>query len=308
VIVRFMRDRCTVSADSSGELLHRAVTGRHRKGAARETLAAGMLAAGGGIVSRRSSIRCGLRDDTHRGGVAAREVAPGSGRRFAMEGWPGMAVTMGERVRWEVAGRERATSRARIVGSDRDAGAIAAARANAGPSRCGGRHRARNSFRFGGALSRSPRGWVVTNPPYGVRVGDADQVRDLWASSAMCFVSECPDGECVLLSPGAAARPPVAHPDEAVAKTSNGGFRFASWLATFGMTSMTGPGSWPSAVAGRVPKLPSSHATVRVGGLDGAGSGIESSRGSGSGTVPVLDGPHRAAHPGRTSDLSGSHR
>src|SRR5690606_11128784 len=68
-----------------------------------------------------------------------------------------------------------------IVGSDRDAGAIDAARANAARAGVG------DDIRFERrALTDAPiperTGALVTNPPYGVRVGRSNALRDLYAA------------------------------------------------------------------------------------------------------------------------------
>src|SRR5258708_34257146 len=57
--------------------------------------------------------------------------APGVRRHFAVEHWPGVRATLAAEVRTELAARAVAREHAAIIGSDRDAGAIAAATANA---------------------------------------------------------------------------------------------------------------------------------------------------------------------------------
>jgi putative N6-adenine-specific DNA methylase len=69
---------------------------------------------------------------------------------------------------------------ASIVGSDRDAGAIAASVANA--ERAGVASDAVFDQATLSAMSPDPgSGWVVTNPPYGARIGEATALRDLYA-------------------------------------------------------------------------------------------------------------------------------
>ena len=67
-----------------------------------------------------------------------------------------------------------------IRGSDRDAGVIAAARQNA--ERAGVANDVELDVATISALQPAPvPGWVLSNPPYGVRVGDSDGLRDLYA-------------------------------------------------------------------------------------------------------------------------------
>jgi hypothetical protein len=67
-----------------------------------------------------------------------------------------------------------------LIGSDRDAGAIEAARANA--ERAGvGRHVEFFVAPLSDVTPPAPRGLLITNPPYGVRVGDSATLRNLYA-------------------------------------------------------------------------------------------------------------------------------
>lgn len=184
IVVRFDRDRCTISADSSGALLHRrgwrqAVA----KAPLRETLAAMMLAAlpwdgdvplvdpfcGSGTIGIEAALR-------------ARRMAPGLGRRFAMERWPGADGVAYEAVRDAARAVALPSVGVPIVLRDRDAGAIAAALANA--DRAGV---LADLVIEQGPLSETdltalgPRGVLLTNPPYGLRVSDGADLRGLYA-------------------------------------------------------------------------------------------------------------------------------
>jgi putative N6-adenine-specific DNA methylase len=109
-----------------------------------------------------------------------------------------------------------------VTGSDRDAGAIAAAVANAERAGVAGdialSMRALSAAEFPGE-----HGWVVTNPPYGVRVGDADRVRDLWAQLGHVLRERARGWRVAILSPDSALDRQLRIPLRAVAHTSNGG-------------------------------------------------------------------------------------
>jgi putative N6-adenine-specific DNA methylase len=126
-------------------------------------------------------------------------------------------------VRSELAARARASAAGAIVGSDRDAGAIEAARANA--ERAGVPADLELAIH---ALSRmrlpaGEPGWIVTNPPYGVRVGESDRVRDLWAQLGNVLRQRAPGWRVALLSPDAALERQLQIPLRVAAQTSNGG-------------------------------------------------------------------------------------
>ncbi|MDB4917322.1 MAG: methylase [Gemmatimonadetes bacterium] len=225
VVVRFMRDVCTVSADSSGALLHRrGYRQSTAKAPLRETIAAAMISASGWDgVSPLIDPVCGSGTIPIEAALRARNIAPGLERTFAMEGWPGMAVGLGERLRSELGKRVMRTSNAMIVGSDRDAGAIAAARQNAERARVSDMVSFDIHSISAAHFPEAPRGWIVMNPPYGVRVGDADRVRDLWAQLGNVLRERAAGWRVALLSPEPALDRQLKLRLEPVASTSNGG-------------------------------------------------------------------------------------
>lgn len=227
-VVRLMRDRCTVSADSSGELLHRrGYRQATAKAPLRETLGAALLASSGwndGAIIMDPL--CGSGTIPIEAALRARGMAPGLGRRFAMERWPSVSPTLGDRVRAELTQRVR-PSTATIIGSDRDAGAVESAIANA--ERAGVAQdvrflaRSLSAIEFPHASPGGGLGWVVSNPPYGVRVGDADRVRDLWAQLGNVLRERARGWMVALLSPDPALDRQLRLPMRTVATTSNGG-------------------------------------------------------------------------------------
>jgi putative N6-adenine-specific DNA methylase len=224
-VVRVLRDRCTVSADTSGALLHRRGY-RHAtaKAPLRETIAAALLAASGwdGAAPLIDPF-CGSGTIPIEAALAARGIPPGAQRTFSAERWPGVSRTLGERVRAELAERMAAAAPGRVDGSDRDAGAITAAEANA--VRAGVAADVAFAVRPLSAVHfpTGDRGWVVTNPPYGVRVGDAARVRDLWARLGDVLRQRARGWRVALLSPDPALERQVGVPFTVVAQTSNGG-------------------------------------------------------------------------------------
>jgi len=189
LLVRGVDDRFTFSVDASGERLHRRGA-RVEAGAAplRETLAAGLLAlAGWRPGTALVDPMCGAGTIVIEAAMQDLGLAPGAGRAFAMERWP--AATEAATAATLAALRDEAragattteasaqtlqtpqTPQTLIVGSDRDARMIESARRNA--ERAGVAARLTLACRDADAARPpAPTGLVITNPPYGRRLGD----------------------------------------------------------------------------------------------------------------------------------------
>lgn len=223
-VVRVHRDHFTVSADSSGELLHRrGYRQQTAKAPLRETLAAALIAASEwDLVSPLVDPLCGAGTIPIEAALMARGIAPGANRRFRAEAWPGVSPALVERVRSELSASSARIVKGRVLGSDRDAGAIAAATANA--ERAGVIDQVELSVHsMSAAEFPGERGWVVTNPPYGVRVGEASRVRDLWAQLGHLLRARGHGWRVAILSPNPALDRQLGIPLRLAAQTSNGG-------------------------------------------------------------------------------------
>jgi putative N6-adenine-specific DNA methylase len=225
IVVRLLRDQVTVSADTSGALLHRrGYRQATAKAPLRETIAAALLVASewDGVAPLVDPF-AGSGTIPIEGALMARGIAPGALRTFAVERWPGMSRPLSARVRAELATRVLARAPGPIVGTDRDAGAIVAALANAAragvDADIGFAERSLSAL----TLPEAARGWIVANPPYGVRVGDADRVRDLWAQLGNVLRARARGWRVALLSPDPALDRQLRLPMKAVATTTNGG-------------------------------------------------------------------------------------
>lgn len=181
IIVRFSHDLCTVSVDTSGELLHRrGYRLRTAKAPLRETLAAGLLLASGwNLKSPLIDPFCGSGTIAIEAALMARRMAPGKNRRFAFMDWP-----IYDDKKWKQLVARAQSLEVKTCGyigaSDRDAGAIQIAKENA--ERAG--VASNINFECQSVSSTKPTdqtGWIVTNPPYGVRVSPARDLRDLYA-------------------------------------------------------------------------------------------------------------------------------
>ena len=200
-IVRLFRDECTVSADASGELLHRrGYRMATAKAPLRETLAAAMLM-GAGWDASASLVdpMCGSGTIPIEAALAARRIAPGIARRFAFMHWPGFDESVWERLVRQARERVLPSAPAPILGSDRDAGAVAASVANAERAGVGGDVEWRRAA-ISALAPPAGRGWIVTNPPYGVRVGERRDLRDLYAQLGNVARRCCPGWEVAFLA------------------------------------------------------------------------------------------------------------
>ena len=112
----------------------------------------------------------------------------------------------------------------RIIGSDRDAGAIEAAVANA--TRAGVDRDVELSQRPISAINPpSEAGWLVSNPPYGVRVGEVDRLRNLYAQLGKVARLRCPGWQLALVSATPGLERQLGIRTTPVIRTTNGGIK-----------------------------------------------------------------------------------
>jgi putative N6-adenine-specific DNA methylase len=200
-VVRLFRDECAVSADASGELLHRrGYRLASAKAPLRETLAAAMLAAAGwdGTAPLIDPM-CGSGTIPIEAALLARRIPAGLGRGFAFERWPEFDPDAWEAVRAAARRRILAHASVPIIGSDRDAGAVTAAAANAERAGVAGDLQWRRAAISAIEPPDMP-GWIITNPPYGHRVGERRALRDLFAQLGNVLRRRCPGWQVALLS------------------------------------------------------------------------------------------------------------
>jgi putative N6-adenine-specific DNA methylase len=209
-IVRIVHDEVEVSADSSGELLHRRGYRQEiAKAPLRETLAAAMVLASGW---RRGEPlldpMCGSGTIPIEAALIARGVAPGLQRKFQFMNWPTFDAGLWNDI-VENARGSATHSVERIRGSDRDAGAIEAAARNA--ERAG----VADTVQFAveavsgsiGAIDDvADGGWILTNPPYGIRIGESEDLRNLYATLGAALRTKPGWRIGILTSDGALAR------------------------------------------------------------------------------------------------------
>lgn len=184
IVVLLENDRATLSVDSSGELLHRrGYRLASAKAPLRENLAAALLLACGwqGDTPLLDPF-CGSGTLPIEAALLALGLPPGRNRRFAFMDWPDFDAALWQQTLAEVA--PLAAPPPFIFGADRDAGAIKMAQENA--ARAGVEQYIQFRCQAVSHLSRAPLaglppGWLVTNPPYGLRVSAGKDLRNLYA-------------------------------------------------------------------------------------------------------------------------------
>lgn len=230
VFVRLEDDRCCVSVDSSGELLHRRGY-RLRSGPApmRETMAAGVLR----LLDWSGNIPlldplCGSGTLVVEGALLASNLPPGRDRAFSFMRWPGSRPGLWEALLQE-AGQIRRDEVPLIRGSDSDEQVLSVARQNA--DRAG--ILTRIELLRADLVSLVPpasEGLLVCNPPYGGRLGSGEDLRPFFRTlGEVC--RRFHGWQVSFLSPDESLSRAAGLPLRTVARLSNGGIPVALMAA-----------------------------------------------------------------------------
>ncbi len=225
VVVRLFRNRCTVSVDSSGALLHRrGYRLATAKAPLRETLAAGLVLASG--WDGRAPLLdpfCGSGTIPIEAALWARNIAPGKARNFAFMAWPDFAPDMWQSTLAAAIAAERPDAPP-ILASDRDVGAIRTAEANA--ARAGVADDIDFACQAVSAIAPPPEpGWIVANPPYGVRVSENKDLRNLYAQFGNVLRAQCPGWQVTFLCGDLSLIGQTRLPVQTTRVWTNGGLR-----------------------------------------------------------------------------------
>ena len=223
-IVRIANDICTISADSSGELLHRrGYRQAVAKAPLRETLAAAMLIGSGWDTSTQLvDPMCGSGTIVIEAAMMARRIAPGIKRQFAFQKWPGHDANVWDAIVGKAREGQLEKAPASIFASDRDVGAVEAATANA--QRAGVADDIDISKRSVSDIELpGEHGWLVSNPPYGLRVGESGQLRNLYSRLGQILAERAPGYVLALLSADRAFDAQLGISLKEVFRTTNGG-------------------------------------------------------------------------------------
>ncbi len=223
-IVRLNHDECTISADSSGELLHRrGYRLASGKAPLRETLAAAMVLSSG--WDQRSPLVdpfCGSGTIAIEAALIARRIPPGLRRDFAFQLSPAYQESVWRQLEGEATTSSLARPIGALMASDRDDGVVKMAGENA--ARAGVFEATHFQSKPISAFEPPPPpGLVVTNPPYGVRVGERVTLRNLYAQLGNVLRKKAKGYTITMLSADKTLERMVAIPLTEILRTRNGG-------------------------------------------------------------------------------------
>lgn len=240
-VVRIANDTVTISVDSSGELLHRrGYRQAIAKAPLRETLAAAMLIGSGWDMNcPLVDPMCGSGTIAIEAAMMARRIAPGIHREFAFESWAGHDAAAWNAMKAEARAAELSSVATQILASDRDAGAIEATKLNA--ERAGVLADIAISGRaISGVEFPDGAGWIISNPPYGIRVGESAPLRNLYAQIGKIMRGPALGYRLALLSADPGLEAQLRMDLEDVFRTTNGGIpvRLVRSLRTTGKATL----------------------------------------------------------------------
>ncbi|QIB70136.1 class I SAM-dependent RNA methyltransferase [Aminipila butyrica] len=201
VKVTLLKDRATITLDTTGVGLHKR---GYRQSAVtapiKETLAAAMVQLSFWREGRLLvDPCCGSGTIPIEAAMLERNIAPGLNRRFAAEGWQAIDEKLWKEERKKAFEEIRQDKDIRIQAYDIDPAAIEAARENAadaGVEDCIEFKRMNVSELEATEMS----GVIITNPPYGERIGEKEQIRKIF-NKFKSFMKQNPSWSLFMITP-----------------------------------------------------------------------------------------------------------
>ena len=185
-----LNDVAMITLDTSGAGLHkRGYRKETGKAPIKETLAAGML-----LISRWKKDRtlidpfCGTGTIPIEAAMIAKNIAPGLRRHFDFEKWPCFDPQIILAARTEAEDSVDRDAVLHIHGSDIDYFALKLAMANAEYMGLA-RDISFQKLDYSAVSSQARYGFIITNPPYGERIGEEEEVRRLYKGMGRAFRS-----------------------------------------------------------------------------------------------------------------------
>lgn len=190
--VHLHKNICTISLDSSGDALDRRGYRLERNEAPlRETLAAAVVALTGwdGSIPLADPM-CGSGTIPVEAALLAAHIPPGLQRQFGFQRWRDFDSALWDRLCEEAEAGIRKLPVGLITGYDLDAKALLLAGRNTAKAGLEGQihyfHAALQEFQPTG-----DKGVVIINPPYGIRLGEEDDLRELYCQIGDIMKKRC---------------------------------------------------------------------------------------------------------------------
>lgn len=186
--VSLLKDRATLTIDTSGPGLHKRGY-RTLVGSAplKETLAAALVQLSYWNEHRQLvDPCCGSGTIPIEAALIGKNIAPGLNRTFPSESWPQLPAAAWHQARTEARDTERRTLDFRIIGTDIDERALDLARLHAEAAGVSEDIHFQKLPLTGFTTSRK-YGCVITNPPYGERMGDKPAAERLYRDMGQMF-------------------------------------------------------------------------------------------------------------------------
>ncbi|MGG7163992.1 THUMP domain-containing class I SAM-dependent RNA methyltransferase [Clostridium ihumii] len=198
--VAILKDIVTLSIDTSGVGLHKRGY-RENAGHAplKETLAAAMV-----LISKYDGSRllldpfCGSGTIAIEAAMIAKNIAPGVNRRFESETWPTFPSDIWEQVREGAKRSQHNKKEVEILASDIDGRVLRTAMDNARKAGVDDVVKFQK-LPMQSISSKKKRGMIITNPPYGERLLDENEVRTLYKEFSSVY-HKLDDWSCYVLT------------------------------------------------------------------------------------------------------------
>ena len=186
--ITLLKDRVTVTLDTTGPGLHKRGYRQHSVEAPiKETLAATMIELSFWREDRiLADPCCGSGTIPIEAAMIGKNIAPGLSRSFASEEWEAIPGNLWKEERKKAFNAINNDVQLKIFGSDINPQAVKAARLNAeeaGVDDCIKFYTADVSA----LRTKSERGVLITNPPYGQRIGDQEAIDKIYQSYSRFF-------------------------------------------------------------------------------------------------------------------------
>lgn len=203
LVAHLSRNRCTLLVDTSGPSLHKRGWRKFQGRAPLAETSAAAMVLRSGWNGRAPLVDpfCGSGTILIEAAHIAGDVAPGLSRKsFAFERLPGFRADRWNRMRDEARDRVRFPAKLTLFGSDRSEEALEGALENLESAGVADRVELRRQDALAFPAKPGWNAWIVTNPPYGERVGEVDRLWPLYRALGDRFREECEGYHLTMLS------------------------------------------------------------------------------------------------------------